>query len=200
MVRQGLRTGGCGRRQSGKRGGHRPTVQSRAEAGGQRDGADGPAQAAGAERCSVRREDMASPVPAGAWNGWVGNGLVFTCLTSVLVPPSSIFPHSVLLLWPLSVPWWGLGKGCAHPPCACTHTTRRHHSPPYQTLLLHPDSHSPFPLPPPARGVSISSRASWQAHESWAGALQLVSVLSPKAALHRPCDGHARELQLHPSL
>lgn len=39
--------------------------QSRAEAGGQRDGADGPAQAAGAERCSVRREDVASPVPAG---------------------------------------------------------------------------------------------------------------------------------------
>lgn len=63
-----------------------------------------------------------------------------------------------------------------------THPVRAHtqtHSPPYQTLLLHPDSHSPFPLPPPTRGVSISSRASWQAHESWAGALQLVSVLSP---------------------
>lgn len=31
-------------------------------------------------------------------------------------------------------------------------------------------------------------------------ALQLISVLSPQAALHRPCDGHARELRLHPSL
>lgn len=51
---------------------------------------------------------------------------VFTCLPSVLVPPSSIFAHSgrakVLLLWPLSVTWWGLGEGCAHPPWAYTHT------------------------------------------------------------------------------
>lgn len=114
-----------------------------------------------------------------------------------------LFPRSGRARAPLPHPqrggWGGL---CTPTPRACTHSCPRTGD----ALVLLPKpfcstvtAHS-LPLPLPDRGVpTLSGPSSCQAQESRAEALQLVSLVSPEAALHRPCNSDARALSCFPA-
>lgn len=133
--------------------------ESRAEAGGQR------MEQMGQRRLQVQEGfSEAGGRGCASWGcGGVGNVLclhlfaISACPSFIDLSPlrASQIPAALAP----SVTRWGWGRAVHTRPVHThthTHSIRGHHSPSNQSLLLHPDCLSPFPLPPPARGVSTS--------------------------------------------